>query len=265
MMKFSNIQAKNIQVGVGTFIDESATIRGLNGEAEHVRIGDHSYIGANVQIICDDFELGDYCKIHHDTNIHGYNPCHIGHNAWIGQFCIIDSIGGVQIGNNCGVGAGSQLWSHIKFGDKLEGNRFNSDQKLVVGNDVWFVGHCIVSPIIAADKSMAMVGSVVTRNMEQNRVYAGVPAKDITEKVGPQFEETSLEQKLKLMEKYLNDFGGDVDEIKIVADVPLFPTDNVSYFAVATREYTKTNSEMEVEFMKFLLPEKAKFVPAVSS
>lgn len=265
-MKHINIRAKNIHIGVGTFIEESAVIRGLSGDAECVRIGDHSYIGANVQIICDHFELGDYCKIHHDTNIHGYNPCVIGHNAWIGQFCIIDSIGGAEIGNNCGIGASSQLWSHIKYGDRLEGNRFNSSQKLSIGNDVWFVGHCIVSPISAADKSMAMVGSVITKDMGYNRVYGGVPAKDITESIGPQFTEVSTDQKLILMRKYLNDFGGDKDKIKIVEDVSLFEADkSVSYFAVATREYTKTNSATEVEFMRFLLPDKAKFVPLVSS
>ena len=263
-MKYSNILAKKVHVGVGTVIDDSASIRGVDGEAERVIIGDHSYIGANAQIICDDFELGDYCKIHHDTNIHGYKPCRIGHNAWVGQFCIIDSIGGVLIGNNCGIGAGSQLWSHIKYGDTLEGNRFNSEKKLLIGNDVWFVGHCVVSPIVAADKSMAMVGSVITRNMEENCVYAGVPAKDITEVVGPQFEEKNLNQKLALMEKYFFDFGGDARKIKIVAEVPLFCEDNASYFAVSTRTYTKTNSQMEIEFMKYLLPDKAKFTPVAS-
>ncbi len=260
-MNHPNIQAKNVQIGVGTVIEESAIIRGLNGDADFVRIGDHSYIGANVQIICDHFELGDYCKIHHDTNVHGYKPCRIGHNAWIGQFCIIDSIGGVSIGNNCGIGAGSQLWSHIKFGDTLEGNRFNSEKELTIGNDVWFVGHCIVSPINAADKSMAMVGSVVTKDMEYNHVYAGVPSRDVTEKVGPQFLETSIEKKLKLMSGYLEDFAGPTDEIMIVEDVSSFRADGISYFSVATREYSKTNAELEVDFMKYLLPDKAKFVP----
>ncbi len=264
-MNNTNIQAKNVQIGAGTVIDKSAVIRGISGEAENVKIGDHSYIGANVQIICDHFELGDYCKVHHGTNIHGYKPCRIGHNAWIGQFCIIDSIGGVSIGHNCGIGASSQLWSHIKFGDMLEGNRFLSDRELSIGNDVWFVGHCIVSPIAAADKSMAMVGSVVTKDMGLNRVYAGVPAKDITDKTGPQFGPVSVEHKLKLMKEHLEVFTGKTEKIKIVEDVASFRSDGASYFAVRTREYSKTNSEIEIAFMKFLLPEKAKFIPYVQS
>ncbi|MCS7074344.1 MAG: hypothetical protein NZ108_07750, partial [Bacteroidia bacterium] len=188
----SNIKADSLHIGKGTIIEPTAVIRGLRGNAKSIFIGDNCYIGHNVQIICDDFSIGDYGKIHHDCNIHGYKPCHIGHNLWMGQFSIIDSIGGVEIGNNCGIGAHSQLWSHIKYGDTLEGCRFNTERKLTVGNDVWFVGHCIVSPIQAKDKSMALVGSVVTKDMEYNTIYSGVPAKPVSDKMGYQFREVSV-------------------------------------------------------------------------
>ncbi|MFN6083080.1 MAG: acyltransferase, partial [Bacteroidota bacterium] len=198
-----NILAEQIIIGKNTFIEPSATIRGISGKAKRIVIGDNVYIGNDVQIICDDFELGDYSKIQHHTNVHGYLPCKIGHNAWIGQYTIIDSIGGTTIGNNCGIGAHSQLWSHIKYGDTLEGCRFLSENKLTVGNDVWFVGHCIVSPINAHDKSMAMVGSVVTKDMEYNQIYAGSPAKSISDKIGFQFKEVTVEEKLVKMMGYL--------------------------------------------------------------
>lgn len=259
---YSNIDAVEIEIGEGTIIEESAVIRGLNGPARTIKIGDDCYIGKNVQIICDHFELGDYSKIHHDANVHGYKPCIIGHNAWIGQFSIIDSIGGTTIGNNCGIGAHSQLWSHIKYGDTLEGCRFLSENKLTVGNDVWFVGHCIVSPIKAEDKSMAMVGSVVTKNMEYNQIYAGSPAKSLSEKIGPQFTEVTLEQKLEKMTHYIEEAGVSAERIKVVSSVSDFIFDNeVTYFDVDSRTYTKKRSLDEVKFMKFLLPEKAKFVP----
>jgi thiamine monophosphate synthase len=64
---------------------------------------------------------------------------------------------------------------------------------------VWFVGHCIVSPINAKDKSMALVGSVVTKDMDENKIYAGSPAKDITEKVLPQFKKITIEEKWKIV------------------------------------------------------------------
>lgn len=257
-----NIKADILKIGKNVIIEESANIRGINGNAKEIIIGDNTYIGHNVQIICDYFSIGDYCKIHHDTNIHGYKPCKIGHNAWIGQFSIIDSIGGMTIGNNCGIGAHSQLWSHIKYGDTLEGCRFLSEKEMNVGNDVWFVGHCIVSPIVAKDKSMAMVGSVITKDMEFNTIYAGSPAKEISSKIGFQFNGISIERKLELMEKYLVE--SNCKNIKVVASNDSFDFDDeISYFDVSTRTYTKKGTENEIKFMKFLLPDRGKFTPHI--
>jgi len=259
----SNIKADIFELGKNSFIDPSATIRGIKGNAQKIVIGDNCFIGANVQIICNEFQLGDYCKIQHDTNIHGYKPCIIGHNAWIGQFTIIDTIGGTTIGNNCGIGAHSQLWSHIKFGDTLEGCKFLTEKPLIIGNDVWFVGHCIVSPITAKDKSMAMVGSVVTKNMEFNNIYAGSPAKSISEKIGFQFLEVSIDQKYDKMIKYLGEAGLNQKDIQIVKNIDEidFKNDRISFFNVMDRKYTKSLSPAEIKFMNYLLPEKAKFTP----
>ncbi len=259
----NNIKADIFELGINSFIDPSANIRGINGNAKKIIIGDNCFIGANVQIICDEFKLGDYCKIQHDTNIHGYKPCIIGHNAWIGQFTIIDSIGGTTIGDNCGIGAHSQLWSHIKYGDTLEGCKFLTEKPMIIGNDVWFVGHCIVSPITAEDKSMAMVGSVIIKDMEFNHIYAGSPAKSLSNKMGFQFLEVSIDQKYDKMIKYLEEANLNKENIQIVKNIREIDFSNklISFFNVNDRKYTKLSSQEEIKFMNFLLPEKAKFTP----
>jgi len=261
-MNYTNVKADELIIGKNVVIEPSAVIRGLNGNARRIVIGDNVYIGDSVQIICDDFRLGDYSKIQHHTNIHGYLPCHIGHNAWIGQYTIIDSIGGTTIGDNCGIGAHSQLWSHIKYGDTLEGCRFLDEKPLIVGKDVWFVGHCIVSPIVAEDRSMAMVGSVVTKPMKYNEIYAGSPAASISHKIGYQFQEVSVDAKFTTMQRYLEESGLNAGKIRIVRSPEEMKTDDdISYFDVSTRQYTKRGSEDEVSFMKYLLPARAKFTP----
>lgn len=261
MMNYKNIFADSIQLGLNVKIESTAIIRGINGNAKNIVIGDNVYIGHNVQIICDHFELGDYGKIHHDSNIHGYKSCLIGHNLWMGQFCILDSVGSVTIGNNCGIGAHSQLWSHIKYGDTLEGCRFLSEKPLKVGNDVWFVGHTIVSPVTAKDKSMALVGSVIIKDMEYNTIYSGSPAKPISDKIGYQFIEVPLDEKDKKMAEYLEKSGVDKTKVKIVNDKSEAIDKDITYFIISTREYTKRRTEAEIEFMNYLLPEKAKFTP----
>ena len=256
-----SIKAKKISIGKNSFVSPKAVIRGINGDAESIFIGDNTYIGDDVQIICDNFSIGDYSKLHHHSNVHGYKPCKIGHNAWIGQGTIIDSIAGTTIGDNCGIGAYSQLWSHIKYGDTLEGCRFLEEKSLNIGKDVWLVGHCIVSPITAGDKSMALVGSVVTRDMKPNEIYAGSPAKSISEKIGHQFNPITIDEKMDKMLNYLNESGVDKDQIVIVENESQILKDDRSYFAVESRTYTKNLNDAEIEFMKFLLPEKGKFSP----
>ena len=258
------LQSDELIIGTGATIAPSARIRGLNGPAKRIVIGDNTFIGDDVQIICDEFSIGDYGKIHHHTNIHGYLPCHIGHNAWIGQYCILDSIGGLSIGHNCGIGAQSQLWSHIKYGDTLEGCRFLSEKPLSIGQDVYIGPGCIVYPITAHDKSMAMSGSVVTKDMAPNTVYAGNPAKSISDRVGPQFAPVTIAEKMDKMRQYLAECNADRSQIVLVETVEAIDwEDHRTYFAVHERQYKKTGHPAEVNLMRWFLPEKAKFVPAM--
>lgn len=252
-----NIHAENIILGNDVVISDSAVIRGLNGKAKNVIIGDNTYIGDNVQIIIDDIQIGDYCKIHHHTNMHGYKPLTIGHNAWIGQGTIIDSIGGTTIGNNCGIGAYSQLWSHIRYGDPLIGCNYESAKPLNIGNDVWFVGHCVVSPITAHDRSMALVGSIITKDMEENHIYGGSPATDLTSKIKPQYTDISIQQKRDI----LSTFNIPVD-IKIIEEWDSsLDYDNITYFNIVDRTYNKRQTNNEVSFMKQLQSKLIKFTP----
>jgi acetyltransferase-like isoleucine patch superfamily enzyme len=252
----NQIKADNIKLGKNVIISPSAIIRGVNGNAKNIVIGDNTYIGDNVQIIIDDLEIGDYCKIHHHTNIHGYNPLKMGHNAWVGQGTIIDSIGGVEIGNNCGIGAYSQLWSHIKYGDPLIGCNYNGNKKLKIGNDVWFVGHCIVSPIIAEDRSMALVGSVVTKDMKSDHIYGGSPAKDLSDIIKPQFTDISIAKKLDIMNQF------DIpDDVVLIGHSYEIKDTNKSYFNIMDRTYTKRNTDSEIRFMRALQSKLIKFVP----
>jgi acetyltransferase-like isoleucine patch superfamily enzyme len=252
-----NIDANEVEVGSNVFISPTATIKGLQGSAKKVKIGDNTFIGDNVQIIVDELEIGDYCKIHHHTNFHGYKPLKIGHNCWIGQGTIVDSIGGTTIGNNCGIGAYSQLWSHIRYGDPLEGCNYNTSSPLTVEDDVWFVGHCIVSPIVAKSRSMALVGSVITKDMEENRIYGGSPAKDLTDKIPPQYTPLTLSQKWDIVNQLQIPKG-----IRFVEDdSEVDEEDNISYFNISNRTYTKKRTDIEVFFMKYLQSKLIKFIP----
>jgi hypothetical protein len=100
--------------------------------------------------------------------------------------------------------------------------------------------------------------------MEANHVYAGCPAKDVTDKLGPQFAPRSVDEKLAFMRARLDEFAARSPEWK-AGEIGLAAAGRVvvpgeSMFDVDDRTYTKRRSATEVAFMRFLLPD-AKFTP----
>lgn len=253
------VDANHVDIGTGVRIGRGVTFSGKGGDLERVVIGDHVKIEDNVTFALPSIEIGDYTVISENCEVSGYKECKIGACSWFGRNSILNSHGGLYIGNGVGVGAYSQLWTHIRFGDTLQGNRFDSVQKMIIEDDVWFVGHCVVSPIHAKEKSMALVGSVVTRDMEKNHMYAGVPAKDVTDKMGHPHHEVPLDEKYEKLIDIYSDWlksNSYPDTIHIAKEWENW-MDRVgrrtTVFDVSTRTYTKRNTPQEIAFMMHLL------------
>lgn len=254
----TEINAEHYEIGKHVVIEDNVRIT-----AKKLFIGDGVRINSGCRFeFTSDLFIGDYTAIKNNCFFSGTHWCYIGCNCWLGHYTVLDSIGTLYMGNNVGVGAHSQLWSHIKFGDVLEGSRFDSRKPLIIDDDVWFVGHSIVSPIHAGEKSMALVGSVVTKDLECNKIYAGNPAVDISDRIGNQFAAVSNEdKKAKLIEyrqAFYNEYPQHANSIEIVPEI----TDVAKcQFSYVNRNYTKTLSRSEFHFVKFLFPDKAKFYP----
>jgi acetyltransferase-like isoleucine patch superfamily enzyme len=253
-----------IKQGVGCFIHPTAQIM----DGANITLGDHVYIGENVKIMPGNFSVGDYSKIHSGTLINPKNYVKLGHLAWIGQNSILDGTGGLSAGNYLGVGMGSALYSHIRHGDILEGCNYDQNKTLEIGDDVWFVGMCLVSPIKADDKSVAMLGSVVTKDMRYNTVYGGNPAKILSDKMVRPFKldfEHNVNTKASLMNQFINEYSSEtsnlVTNIQVITEYPIELDPEISYYNIRTRTYTKRNTEQEIMFNKWLFRYKAKFIP----
>lgn len=236
----------------------------LGSKCKRISVGYGSFIGRDVFIDVEELVIGDYTTIHHGSILSGINTT-IGHNCWFGHYTIIDSLGGeTMIGNNVGVGAHSQLWSHMKFGDVLAGCQWNSSGKLVLEDDVWLVGHTITGPITAKSKSMLMTGGVALKDMEENNIYAGSPAKNVTDKLGFQFSEKENSRILMDFQRLLEDFekntGESASSLVMVEDFD-FANKKVTQFKPGERMYLPIRSEVEFKFIKYCLYDKAKFLP----
>jgi acetyltransferase-like isoleucine patch superfamily enzyme len=252
--------------GVDVTIGEGVRFgRNVVFNSSRVRIGDGVSIGDNVRVDSESFEIGDFGTIYPDCFFPGPGSIVIGHNFWLGRTSIVDSMGGTTVGNNVGVGPHSQLWTHMVYGDVLYGCRFHSSRSLEIGDDVWFVGHCLVSPIRAGDRSLAMLGSVVTKDMEADHSYAGSPARDITDRIGPQFAPRPIEERSALLRGKIDEFAADrgraPETVAIVVSTWDEQMDSeVTVFNVSDRTYTKCGTPIERALMHALLPD-AKFVP----
>ncbi len=254
---------KDVSIGKGVSFGKKVIFN-----CKHVKIGDGVVFQDNIIINSEIFEIGDYGTIYHNCFFPGPGELRIGHNFWLGTGSIIDSFGGTNIGNNVGIGANSQLWTHMVYGDMMLGCRFDSVKPLVIEDDAWLVGHCLVSPVRIGSRSLAMLGSVITKDMLMDHTYAGIPAVDVTEKFGSQFRVTTVSERRDYLKAVLRDFSiqckiRDIYKfVRIVSEKQdmVVGARDITFFNVSDRSYTKRNTRLERRLMRFLLP-KAKFIP----
>jgi acetyltransferase-like isoleucine patch superfamily enzyme len=256
------IEADEVQLGVGVVIEPGVFIR-----AEKVVIRDFAYIGPSVRIIVPEFTLGDYTRINEGSFLGGTKPMRIGRNGYFGKSVQLDSRGGLTIGDHVGVGSLSQIWTHIRHGDTVQGCRWDKEYALTIEDDVWLVARVTVGGAqhIGA-RAMVFNESNVTRNLRQDRTYAGNPVVDVTEKMGPQFEPlTPLEKLARLdveifkFEHEHPEYAGQLTACLDAGAFALEPNKDTTCFEVTTRTYTKRYTQAEVTFLKSTL---AKFIPA---
>lgn len=253
----------NLSLGKNTIIQNST-----GGPLENLTFGDNVWIDHDCKFLVQSLSIQDYTKINNTFFAYGANPLSIGYNNWIGSGVIVDTLGGLKLNNNIGIGSRSQIYSHAKFGDTAYGCRFLQYKPITIKDDVWITPNCTIIMASMAEKSMLLAGGTLTKDTEMNQIYAGVPAKNITEKTGPQFK-TEIDYIFvkKSIDKYFEEFKQKnlnlnlEASIKIVMEKSEIINGEHTYFVIKERKYTKKLSKNEIAFMKYLLPEKAKFLP----
>ncbi len=263
------ILAKNYLFGENIEWEKEIKICNYNSEPiNNLIIGDNVFMGHNTTIMVPSFSVKDYTKINNNFYVYGDHPLSIGYNCWIGSTVILDTLGGLTIDNNVGIGSQTQIYSHAKFGDTLYGCMINSFTPISIGEDVWIAPNSTITSATMADKSMLLAGSVLSKPTEENHIYAGIPAQDVTDKIGKQFcKELDYKKIFEKLNGYLEEFYKlnpryqKLDQIKIEIEKPIFLDNKYSYFIVKDRRYTKRRAAVEIAFINFLLPDKAKFLP----
>lgn len=102
---------------------------------------------------------------------------HIGKNVFINSNCNFQDQGGIYIGNNCLIGH-RVVFATLNHDINPTLRKCVYQKPIFIEDNVWIGSGAIILPGVRIGKnSIVAAGSVVAKNVEENTIVAGVPAK----------------------------------------------------------------------------------------
>ena len=115
--------------------------------------------------------------------MYGNGDIIIGSNSYIGRYSNIQVSTNyyVKIGNNCKIGPFFKIWSQTADPN----SNFNFQERIIIkngsiiiGDGVWIGANVYISPgITIGNNSVIGANSVVTKDVPENAIVGGIPAK----------------------------------------------------------------------------------------
>ena len=127
--------------------------------------------------------FGEGTSIYHNSYVYG--DVKVGKNTWIGPFTILDGSGGLEIGSNCSVSSGVQIYSHDTVMWALSEGKAEYERRPVRIGDCCYIGSQTVITKGVAIGSYTVIGalSLVNKDIPDNSIVMGVPARIVGEVV----------------------------------------------------------------------------------
>lgn len=161
--------ARNMQFGRFVQIHEHAFLSALG--KQKLVIGDNVNIGAYSRLIVS--------QTYHDVGAY----IRIGNNVGLGDFAHLGGAGGLEIGNDCIIGAylschpENHLYHEAGKLIRLQGV---SRKGIKVGNNCWIGAKVtILDGVQVGDNCILAAGAVLTKSVPPNSIVGGVPARVI--------------------------------------------------------------------------------------
>lgn len=121
---------------------------------------------------------GENFKLWGNCYIKNPNKISLGRNVSINDGCYLNGLGEIEIGNNVAISAGAIIVSTGLDPNTIAKEKIHINKKITIGNNVQIgAGAIILSGIVVGDNVIVGAGSVVTRDVENNCIVVGNPAK----------------------------------------------------------------------------------------
>lgn len=131
----------------------------------------------------DRWEKAEYLGFGNNTSIYDSSlvlgNVKVGESTWIGPFTVLDGSGSLEIGSNCSISAGVQIYSHdsVKWAISA-GEKEYEYQKTKIGNNCYIGPNVIVSKGVEIGNGCIIgANSFVNKSFPDNVKLAGNPAK----------------------------------------------------------------------------------------
>ncbi|MDO3694791.1 sugar O-acetyltransferase [Fulvivirga maritima] len=124
--------------------------------------------------------VGNGISVEHNFHCDlGYN-IHVGKNFYAGFNCTILDMAEVKIGDNCLIAPNVGIYTAGHNISPVDRHKTGFAKPIIIGNNVWIGGHSvIIGGVEIGDNSIIASGSVVTKDVPENTIFAGNPAKKL--------------------------------------------------------------------------------------
>ena len=132
--------------------------------------------------------IGKNCRLEHgiyfkfDNIRKSGRNINIGNHVFLGAFCEFNITDSIHIGDHCLIASGCKFIDHnhgMALDEKMM-NQIGDESEIIIGDDVWIgCNSIILKGVKIGNGAIVGAGSVVTKVIGKNEIWAGIPAKKI--------------------------------------------------------------------------------------